>query len=502
MDPWPRYPRIYEINTWVWLGNLGARTGTHVTLATVPDEEWDTIASWGFDAVWLMGVWERSPAGIAVSMRNEGLVSEFRRALPDFHDLDNVGSAYCVRRYEVDEHLGGRQGLARARAKLAERGMRLLLDFIPNHVAPDHPWVSEHREYFVQGSPWEAQAQPRAFIEVDGGIFACGRDPNSDPWPDVLQLDAFHAGLRGAMADTLLDVASQCDGVRCDMAMLVINSVFERTWCGRVGRRPGSEYWEDIVPAVRRGHPDFFFIAEAYWDLEWELQHQGFDYCYDKRLYDRLEHGTAEEVRLHLGADLAFQSRLLRFIENHDEPRAATAFAPARLRAAALVAATLPGARLWHEGQFKGRRIKVPVFLGTAPTEPVDEELQSFYRKLLASTDALVFRQGLWRMCPCEGWPDNPRHQNVLAWCWALGDERRLVVVNLSETPSQARVRLPWNDLVDSSWEMADDLSGDTFEREGAVLQQQGLYVELDPWRWHFLRLQALARRSAWMSVP
>jgi len=154
--------------------------------------------------------------------------------------------------------------------------------------------------------------------------------------------------------ETVSSIASQCDGLRCDMAMLLLNQIFERTWGSRAGQRPSTEYWGDVVPAIKKEHPDFRFIAEAYWDLEWELQQRGFDFCYDKRLYDRLEHENAESVRLHLCADLGYQEKLLRFLENHDEPRAAAAFPAAKEKAAAVTVSTLPGARLFHEGQFEG----------------------------------------------------------------------------------------------------------------------------------------------------
>ena len=142
MSKWPRNPTIYEINTAVWLSRLSQENGTSLNLERVPAREWDAIAEFGFDAVWLMGVWERSPAGIAIANRNQGLLEEFRRALPDFRLADNVGSPYCVRRYVVDSQLGGPRGLEIARKELAKRGMRLVLDFVPNHVAPDHPWVT------------------------------------------------------------------------------------------------------------------------------------------------------------------------------------------------------------------------------------------------------------------------------------------------------------------------------------------------------------------------
>ena len=194
MKTWPRHPVIYEVNTWAWLNDLSRKHQRRVDLATVPEPEWDAIADQGFDAVWFMGVWERSPAGIGVSMRNDGLLKDFRRALPDFAPEDNVGSPYCVRRYVVDEQFGGRSGLAIARRLLDQRGLRLILDFVPNHVAPDHPWVSDHPEYFIQGSAEDARNDPESFIEFGGKVFACGRDPYFPAWPDVLQLNAFQPG--------------------------------------------------------------------------------------------------------------------------------------------------------------------------------------------------------------------------------------------------------------------------------------------------------------------
>ena len=119
-------------------------------------------------------------------------------------------------------------------------------------------------------------------------MLALGRDPFFPAWPDVVQLNAFSPELRAAVVETLRAIADQCDGVRCDMAMLVMNDTFAKTWDDRGGERPADDYWPTVISAVRQTHPDFRFLAEAYWDLEWELQQQGLDFCYDKRLYDRL----------------------------------------------------------------------------------------------------------------------------------------------------------------------------------------------------------------------
>lgn len=484
---WPRYPFLYEINTWVWLSDLSRRYGKTVDLSSVPATEWDTISAYGFNAIWLMGVWQRSPAGISIANQNKDLLAALRQALPDFHPDDNVGSPYCVRRYVVDQHLGGPEGLSVARAELSKRGMNLVLDFVPNHVAPDHPWVGDHPEYFIRGNSDEARKDPSSFITLGEQVFARGRDPYFPAWPDVLQLNAFDPNLRQALIETISDIASQCDGIRCDMAMLVLNSVFERTWGIRAGPRPASEYWVDLIAAVKNRHPGFVFIAEAYWDLEWELQQQGFDFCYDKKLYDRLDHSDAESIRLHLDADLAYQNKLVRFVENHDEPRAATTFSSAKIRSAALTVATLPGARLFHEGQFEGRKIRVPVFLGRRPDELLDADQQLFYGKLMDVITRRVFHQGEWILCDPTGWPGNAGFQNLAAWCWSKDQERYMIAVNFSGSSAQARVHVPWADVAGRTWHLIDRLSDATYDRDGDQMVSLGLYVELSAWACHLL---------------
>ena len=268
-----------------------------------------------------------------------------------------------------------------------------------------------------------------------------------------------------------------------------MSDVFERTWGSRAGARPGEDYWPTLIPHVKSRQPDFRFLAEAYWDLEWALQQQGFDFCYDKKLYDRMEHGDAENVRLHLLADLAYQQRLVRFLENHDEPRAAATFPAGKARAAAVAILTLPGARLLHEGQFEGRRVRLPVFLRRRPEESLDRDLEAFYRRLLAETAHDIFRNGKWHLCERKGWPDNQSHKNILAWCWEMANDRYLIVANFSEAFSQALVWTPWQDLRGSSWKLADVLSGDVYTRNGDEMVEIGLYVDLSPWRCHFFKL-------------
>ncbi|WP_328975168.1 alpha-amylase family glycosyl hydrolase [Streptomyces canus] len=477
---------ILEINTLVWLSELSGRYGRHVTLGDVPGEVWDSVALPGVDTVWLMGVWERSPAGLEIALRDEGLRASFREALPDVTDADIAGSPYCVRDYVVDASLGGPDGLAAARTQLAARGLRLILDYVPNHVAPDHPWLTSGPDRLVRGTADDLARAPAEFIEAGGEVYARGRDPYFPPWPDVVQLNAFSDALREATVDTLVSIGDQADGVRCDMAMLLMNDIFGKTWGDRAGTAPAEDFWPYVIPRVRARHPDLLFVAEAYWDLEGALQQQGFDHCYDKRLYDRLLHESADSVRAHLGADLAHQRGLVRFLENHDEPRAAAALPGDRGRAAAVAVATLPGATLWHEGQFEGRRVRPPVFLRRRPQEPVDEPLRDFYGRLLPAAAAV--RRGDWRPLTPTGWPDNDTHRDLLAWTWTHADARHLVVVNDSDRPAQARLPLPWDDLRGRACRATDLLTGEVYDRDGGELADCGLFVSLEGWGCHVLK--------------
>ena len=488
---WRNRPVIYEINTVVWINELRARYQQPLTLGNVPAQEWDTLGALNADAVWFMGVWERSPEGIVVSNANASLQDEFRRALPDYRVDDNVGSAYCVRAYTVAAELGGAEGLAAARAELAARGLRLILDFVPNHVARDHALISAHPEYFVRGSEQDLTNAPHEFFRGGGGsVIANGRDPYFPPWRDVAQLNAFDAGLRAVALETVLSIAAQCDGMRCDMAMLMLNQIFARTWGARAGAVPETEYWVDLISAVKAKYPDVVFIAEAYWDLEYELMQQGLDYCYDKKLYDFVEHGNVANARGHLSASVAYQDKLVRFIENHDEPRAAATFAAPQERAAAVISTTLPGAKLLYDGQLDGRKIKLPVFLARRAPETRNYELDSFYRALLKAVHADLFHAGTWQRFDIHGWSDNASNRNMLAWGWAFQERRLLIVVNYSGQRSQGMVELTWDELGGRVWRLSDAFNGDVFIRDGNQMRDSGLYVELDPWRFHFLEFE------------
>ncbi len=478
-------PLILEINTWVWLNELTQKYDQAVTLLNVPPLEWDEIAEQGYDYLWLMGVWKRSPAGLEIALQHPGIINDCQLALPGFTPVDMVGSPFCVRDYSIEEMLGGQEGILTARKELKARGMGLILDFVPNHLAPDHTWTRTHPEYFIHGTEDEMRGRPEDFIQINGWIFCRARDPYYPSWPDVVQVNAFSGEFRKACTKTLLTIASLCDGVRCDMAMLTTNRIFEQTWGAKAGSKPGKEFWRELIPAVKKTFPDFIFMGEVYWEMEWELQQQGFDFCYDKRLYDRMLHDSAESIRLHVTAGLDYQEKLVRFIENHDEPRVSARFDVPRHCAAAVLFATLPGARLFHHGQQEGNETKIPVFLGKPVPEIVNHDLKEFYRNLLHLTSQLLFHEGDWGLCNVFGWPDNDTTGNLLAWSWSQPEQRALVVINYSGQPAQGIISWPWNDDPEKTISLNDALHDATYLRSGEELQNNGLYVGLNAWEYH-----------------
>jgi len=264
------------------------------------------------------------------------------------------------------------------------------------------------------------------------------------------------------------------------MAMLVLPDVFERTW----GRR-AELFWPKATKQVRENHPDFCFMAEVYWDLEWTMQQQGFDYTYDKRLYDRLRDRAARPVREHFRAGLDYQDKLTRFLENHDEPRAAAAFGSEIHEAAAVLTFLSPGLRFFHQGQFQGRMKRISPHLVRAPQEPVDEGLARFYHRLLEVLRQPGFRDGHWQPLECvPAWEGNWTWDCFVAFGWLGPDDQRwLIAVNYAANQSQCYVRLPFPDLAGSQWRLQDQMEPVVYERDGGDLQSRGLYLDTPPWK-------------------
>ena len=435
------HPHLYEINTWAWLEKLSARAGRLIKLADVADSEWEALAQLGFDAIWLMGVWRRSPASRRVALADPVNAPQYDRALPGWKAEDVVGSPYSVAEYVPDPRIGTWDELDGVREKLRVRGMALFLDFVGNHTALDHRWTREHPEFYVQGTPEDFAKDPAGFYRIETAkqplFLALGKDPYFPPWKDALQLNHFSLPMRAAQLATLRTIAEHCDGVRCDMAMLHLNDLFEKNWSRLLkgASPPATEFWTEARSAV----PDLILVAEAYWGTQRRLLDLGFSFAYDKGLYDAVRDVAMADVQARLKDDFGYQSHLARFLENHDEARCAEVFGSERLASVGTLMATLPGMRLYHQGELDGRKIHLPITLRMAADEPPDPYTAAFFAKILRITGEDVFHKGAWNLLTVTAEGDAPP-DGLIVYEWRSENSWKVVAVNLTGQSSQGRV--------------------------------------------------------------
>lgn len=470
-------PHILEINTRAWLRRLENKHGHPFTLENIPEQFLDTVQAMGFDAVWLIGVWKQSPKAGEIARNSQEIQNQVRAIKPDFNPDDIVASPYAVYEYTVDENLGGEKALRVFRERLKARGISLLLDFVGNHMAIDSPVVADNPDFFVNSGTAEPAHHKDWFFKNPNGIFiAHGRDPYFAPWTDTAQLNYFNPQTREFMLSNLRRVAELCDGVRCDMAMLSLNKVHRDIWWEFIGSTlPKREFWSEALESVRDEYPEFTFIAEVYWGLEWEVQELGFDYTYDKVLYDRLRFSSPQDIKGHLGAEHLYQMRSMRFTSNHDEEESLKAFGRAKSLAASTIIATLPGARLFQFFQLLGRPARMPIqYVQDWFTK--DEEVFTYYSKLMSIVSAPAFHGGQWSLRDVNPETD-VSSRNVLSWQWKQMNTGKLIVINYSDSP--ARCNLPLKGISGNT--MTEEFSGQKIDLSGDV-RVQGLKLELQPY--------------------
>ncbi len=480
------HPHLYEINTWTWLEQLSARLKKNITLADVPDSEWDALASQGFQIVWLMGVWQRSPISRRINLENPANVPQFNLALPGWKPEDVVSSPYAVAGYAPDPRIGNWQTLDAAREKLRARGIALFLDFVGNHTALDHPWMREHPDFYVQASQDEFQKNPALYYAQTTPqgphYIALAKDPYFPPWRDVAQLNHYNPGLRIAQIADLRAIAAHCDGIRCDMAMLQLNDIFNANWRHLIGDTPvpEKEFWTDAHAAV----PSLTLLAEAYWGTEQRLLDLGFSYSYDKTLYDALRDHNIPQIRERLASFPERQSDFARFMENHDEQRRAVVFPNDRLAADGTLLGTLPGIRFYHQGELEGRRIHLPITLRIAADEPLDSISTNFFQKILRITRQDVFHEGKWNLLDVAPEGDAPADA-LLVYEWCSPKAWKIIAVNLAAYASQGRVPLAGRVSPTQNYIFNDELNNVRYNRTGQELLNPGLFIRRDPYQAH-----------------
>lgn len=484
-------PKLYEINTRVFLRRYDFEN-KRAKLKDVPLSFWENIAERGFHYVWLMGIWETCSSTIEEHCFQEGLVQSYDRALKDWTRSDVIGSPYAINRYELNEDIATNDELKFFRKVLHSLGLKLILDFVPNHFSVDSVIQETHPDLFLSATEEQLQFDPHTFFRSKKEpvkILAHGRDPFFPAWTDTLQLNYYNPDTRQYMTDILVEIMDKCDGVRCDMSMLVMNNIFSNTWRGVIDSEkfptPQNEFWLDAISRVKKLNQNFLLLAETYWDLEWDLQQLGFDFTYDKKLLDRLKDGSPQSIRDHLLAEMPYQKRSIRFIENHDEDRATHSLGSDRSLAAAVIISTIQGMQLFYDGQCQGSRVKLPVQLGREPKSQEVKSINKFYDKLFEITSHEIFQLGDWKLLePTWAGDVNYTFDNFLAWSWSYKGHNRLIIVNYSDTVSQCRVKMTLEGYGEN-FKLIDLLNKNSYVRSTEEVIGVGLFVELHAYKCH-----------------
>ena len=484
-------PSLYEINTRVWIRQFDT-TEKQAAFDDIPLSYWDDLKSKGIDYVWLMGIWKTDESTIEQYNFDEGLVKEYSKALKDWKREDVIGSPYSIDVYDVNPKLGNLKSLYKIRTELNKRKMKLILDFVPNHFSSHSSLIKTNPDLFLSTTENYFKEDPHTFFKPDKNdshVFAHGRDPFYPAWQDTAQVNYFSIKAREFMIKTLINLTKFCDGVRCDMAMLSLNNVFKNTWGGVLAKNgyetPKDEFWKLAIEIVKNTCSNFIFIAEAYWDLEYELQQHGFDFTYDKKLTDRLKVGYVPEIRDHLTAQKDYQRKSIRFLENHDEERAAKILGKEKSQAAAVIAGTVTGMHFYYDGQFEGKKTKLPVQLGREPKEQICPSLKLFYDRFLDITNRDVFKHGEWNMLkPIPSSDKNTTYNNILAWTWTYANEKRLIVINYADTISTCWLKLDVRGYPEE-FTLIDLLTDKIYDRSAEEVHSTGLYIELRNYNSH-----------------
>ncbi|MBN2059023.1 MAG: alpha-amylase, partial [Deltaproteobacteria bacterium] len=305
MDKPRKNPHIYEINSMTWLRSLGKREKRPINLGNIPRKEWKYLKELGMDIIWLMGIWQRSPYSTESIKKQPKLLDVYGEILNDLSMEDIEGSAYSIYDYCPEPSLGTFQDLLDLKKILEEEGLWLVLDFVPNHTSCDHPWTTKYPERYIMDKEFDREECREGFFMVNNGdkkyCLAHGRDPYFPPWNDTAQINYGNDNTINAMTDLICRLSDYCHGFRCDMAMLPLKDVFQMTW-GEYLQDIAEvrDFWPYAIDRIRSRGNLCILIAEAYWGKEKVLLDMGFDYAYDKYLYDLIVHGDIQGIKKHL----------------------------------------------------------------------------------------------------------------------------------------------------------------------------------------------------------
>lgn len=459
---------------YVWLDQLSRRHGRPIaTLDQIPDSELDGLAGAGFTALWLIGVWERSPAS--------------RRIKQLCGNQDAIASAYSLQDYEIARDLGGWDALVNLRERALRRGIRLASDMVPNHTGIYSRWLIEHPEWFIQTEypPFpsyrfngeDLSSNENVVIQIEDGYWTRsdaavvfryverhtgrtryiyhGNDGTSFPWNDTAQLNFLLPDVREAVIRTILHVAHNFPIIRFDAAMTLAKKHFQRLWFpirGLGGGIPSraehgmsreefdalfpEEFWRQVVDRVAAEAPDTLLLAEAFWLMEgYFVRTLGMHRVYNSAFMNMLVKEENAKYRQTLKNVLEFDPEVLKrfvnFMNNPDEKTAVEQFgSQGKYFGCCVMMATMPGLPMFGHGQLEGLREKYGMEYRRAYwDESVDEGLMQGHRMWIFP---LLYRRSLFsgsgNFSLYDFVSENGVDENVFAYSNRSGEQRVLVL--------------------------------------------------------------------------
>ena len=483
-------PRLVVMakNIYVWLDQLSKKFGSPVSkLNEIPDEELDVLQKRGFSGLWLIGIWERSPA----SQRIKQMCG----------NPEAVPSAYSLYDYQIADDLGGDSAFQNFKERTWQRGIRLATDMVPNHVGIYSRWVVEHPDWFVSLDhspfPWYTFNGPdlshdsriSLFIEdhyydrTDAAVvfkrrdnhtgseqyFYHGNDGTSMPWNDTAQLNYLNPEVREAMIQTILHVARHSPVIRFDAAMTLTKKHFQRLWFPEPGtggaiptrtehsipregfdRLMPDEFWREVVDRIAREAPDTLLLAEAFWLLEgYFVRTLGMHRVYNSAFMNMLRDEDNAKYRTVMKNTLEFDPEILKrfvnFMNNPDERTAVDQFGTdGKYFGTCTMMVTLPGLPMFGHGQIEGFAEKYGMEYRRAYWDEIPDRylIERHEREIFPLLHKRRLFAGVENFLLYDFFASNGSvNEDVFAYSNRYEQERSLVVFNNSNTSAKGWIR-------------------------------------------------------------
>ena len=476
------HPFLYEINTRPWLYELSKKYGKTITkLRDIPLEEFDYLKENGVDIVWMMGVWKLGNYGLEFDKK-----ANYSKYLPDWTTDDVIGSPYAVYEYTCNPELGNDEDLLWLRNQLNLKGLKLMLDFVPNHSAVDAPQATEHPEMYIR-APKEIIYENRY---TDTGL-AYGANKDHFTWMDVLQWNYWENETIEYMKNNIINMLEYADAIRCDVAYQELNDVFAITWPEELSyynySNPNFEFWSYAISEAKKINPNVIFLAEAYNDSYNEmLINLGFDYAYNRNILKKLM-VSAQEFKDYIKDKTgSFWNDKANFVENHDELRVVYNMGgnDKRAKAAGTIGATIGGMIFMNHGQWEGKQNMLDVHLRRGEYEPINEAMQNHYKKLNKIIRNNAFRShNFYYIENMSG----DKKDDFIAYIREDEESHYLVVVNYSEKDGCSNI--PIYNIKGYRYSLLFDVLNDKeYINNVDIARNKGINVCLKAWESHIFK--------------